>query len=664
MNKSTENENSIYRSKILLIFGNSLSFISIFILLVQFLRSNNSETWDRLIYLGSIICGIFVFLFTLSSKYFKYKTYPIAATLILFFGIVGIEKHDTKATRGVDISKEFWLGFGPYILIVVLMIIPFVFTIYSWVGLNKKIQMILNFLAILVLIFVIPALWQGGNSIIDRGSNEYIINENLSVSAGYLPYVDFIPQYGTLYSWLLVPFKSYLDVDGLVTVSLYMMSIGTIIAILVGVWIAYKAMNCRSLGLAILLIVPLTSIAQFPNREVFSGTIFALLSQLPLRILPGMVLGLFLLRIIIKNQNNISVGKVILSFFSGLTIWINQDFALLAGLITLFFIIFYMNKILNSILIIISFILGILSYPIALYFRGIDINYNYIGFFATQYTSSASMSEPIITPGPILIILPWIITLVMISSYILIRDRYFKKFISKDVKLAILTTSFFSIWSLIGFAYYLNRSYASGQMQILFLPLSVASASLFGYLFREHLNVPWTPKSFLSYSNWSRLNLRKSVYYLLPAIIMSVPLSSIIAFPNPSIEAKRLLSSAPNNTWPKPNLIGSMRDAKFGLNLAKSKDLKIAFFGASGNYMKLSTGISSVNIFNSPWDMPMSDESVTVGCQRIFSLSPDLIVLGEEGPSLFRFANNTLCNQYIIQNIDGIQENRIAVRIN
>jgi hypothetical protein len=80
--------------------------------------------------------------------------------------------------------------------------------------------------------------------------------------------------------------------------------------------------------------------------------------------------------------------------------------------------------------------------------------------------------------------------------------------------------------------------------------------------------------------------------------------------------------------------------------------------------MKLSTGISSVNIFNSPWDMPMSDESVTVGCQRIFSLSPDLIVLGEEGPSLFRFANNTLCNQYIIQNIDGIQENRIAVRIN
>jgi hypothetical protein len=485
----------------------------------------------------------------------------------------------------------------------------------------------------------------------------------LAVSAGHIPYVDFIPQYGTLYSWLLAPFKGYLDADGLVTVSLYMMSIGTIIAISIGVWLVYTAMNKRSLALAILLVIPLTSVAQFPGRSVYSGTIYALLSQLPLRILPGMVLGLFLLRIIINNQSKISLSKIILSFCAGLTIWINQDFALLAGLITLFFIIFYMNKFFNSILIISSFILGILSYPIALYFNGININYKYIGFFATQYTASASMSEPIITPGPILIILPWIVALVTISSYILIRDRYFKKFISKAEKLAILTTSYFSIWSLIGFAYYLNRSYASGQMQILFLPLSVASASLFGYLFREHVNLPWTAKTFLSYSNWSRLNIRRTVYYLLSAIIMSIPISSIIAFPDPRIEANRLLSSSPNNTWPKPNLIESKQDAQFGLSLAKSKDLKIAFFGASGNYLKLSTGISSVNIFNSPWDMPMSDESVTVGCARIFSLLPDIIILGEEGPSLFRFNNNTLCNQYIIQNIEGIQENRFAVKV-
>jgi hypothetical protein len=112
-------------------------------------------------------------------------------------------------------------------------------------------------------------------------------------------------------------------------------------------------------------------------------------------------------------------------------------------------------------------------------------------------------------------------------------------------------------------------------MQILFLPLSVASASLFGYLFREHVNLPWTVKTFLSYSNWSRFNIRRTVYYLLPAIVMSVPLASTIAFPYPRIEASRLVSSSPNNTWPKPNLIQSKIDAEFGLNLAKSKDLRL-----------------------------------------------------------------------------------------
>jgi hypothetical protein len=170
----------------------------------------------------------------------------------------------------------------------------------------------------------------------------------LTIAAGHFPYVDFIPQYGTLYAWLIAPLKGYLDVDSLVTVSLYMMSIGALVAIAIGVWISYQAMNRRSLGLAILLVVPLTSIAQFPNRDVYSGTIYALLSQLPLRILPGMLLGLFLFKTIIKNQSEISTSKIVLSFFAGLTIWINQDFAILSGLITIFFLIFYIKKFLNS----------------------------------------------------------------------------------------------------------------------------------------------------------------------------------------------------------------------------------------------------------------------------------------------------------------------------
>jgi len=663
MNKAKEIENSVDGSKILLIFGNTVSLVSIFILSTQILRSNDNEIWDKAIYLVSIFCGLYVFLKALFSKTFGYKYYPFIAIFILFIGIIGIERHGTKTTRGVDISKEFWLGFGPCILISTFIIIPAIFTIYSWKQLNRKIQILVNVIACLILVCLIPALFQGGNSIIDRGSSEYNINENLAVAAGHFPYVDFIPQYGTLYSWLTAPLKGHLDVDGLVTASLYMMSIGAFIAIAIGVWLLYKAMDGRSLGLAILLVVPLTSIAQFPNRKVYSGTIYALLSQLPVRILPGMILALFLFKIIIKNQSGISVSKIVLSFFAGLTIWLNQDFAFLSGLITIFILMFYMKKFRHAILIFTAFGFGIFSYPAVLIFFGKQIRPEYIGFFATQY-KSGFMAEPIIMPGPILIVLPLIISLVVASFYILIRDRYFKVLIDQSAKLAILTTAYFSIWSLGGFLYYLNRSYASGQMQILLLPISVASASFFGYIFGKELNIPWTIKNFFAASNWTTVKFKRNMYYLICAIMMALPLASIIAFPNPKIELERLSKASINNTWPKTNLTDSINDSIFGLSLAKKDNMKIAFYGASSNYIELATGIDSINIYNSPWDMPVTNKTIQVGCERILASMPDIIVLGDEAPALFRFSENTLCGKYAITNISGLRENRLAVKVN
>ena len=144
MSKVKEIENSVDGSKILLIFGNTISLVSMLILFMQNLRSNDSEIWDRYLYLVSIFCGLYVVLKALFSKTFNFKYYPFIAFFVLLIGIVGIERHSTKETRGVDISKEFWLGFGPSILILTLVIIPAIYTIYSWEQLNRKIQIILN----------------------------------------------------------------------------------------------------------------------------------------------------------------------------------------------------------------------------------------------------------------------------------------------------------------------------------------------------------------------------------------------------------------------------------------------------------------------------------------------------------------------------------------
>ena len=62
MSKVREIENSVDGSKILVIFGNTVSLVSILILFMQNLRSNDSEIWDRYLYLASVFCGLYVVL--------------------------------------------------------------------------------------------------------------------------------------------------------------------------------------------------------------------------------------------------------------------------------------------------------------------------------------------------------------------------------------------------------------------------------------------------------------------------------------------------------------------------------------------------------------------------------------------------------------------------
>ena len=290
------------------ILVNTAANSAVVIAIVQIIRDSKSETWDRALFGASALSGMYVLVsFLFLGKKNINRFYVSISILILSIGIYGIEKHGTETTRGVDVSKLLWLGYGPIVLLVTLLIVPFIFSIYSWSGLSGKVKVLLNILAATVVVLVIPAIWQGGNSIIDNYHAEYVINENLAVSAGYLPYVNFIPQYGTFYSWLLYPFKNALSADSLVTLSLYMMNIGVILSIAIGVWLVFKAMNKRSLALAVLLVIPFTSAAQFPYREVYSGTIYSLYSQLPIRLLPGIILGYFLIKILEKNSPKLNL---------------------------------------------------------------------------------------------------------------------------------------------------------------------------------------------------------------------------------------------------------------------------------------------------------------------------------------------------------------------
>jgi hypothetical protein len=341
-----------------------------------------------------------------------------------------------------------------------------------------------------------------------------------------------------------------------------------------------------------------------------------------------------------------SIRIYFLGFLSGLALWINQDFAIAAAGVVSLYALFELKQ-RTKLNYFISMIFGALFYPTVLMTLGFDFRWDSIGFFAIQYTGGF-MAEPIQTPGPVLIILPLIVALFFATTYSIYQERFHKNIIPAELRRAVLTSNFFSLWCLIGFAYYLNRSYASGQMQILFLPLSVSLASYLYYLVeknREHL--PWTPKTFFKLSNWQGSNLTTRLNFIPISLIMALPLATIIAFPNPRIEISRLTEAPEANRWPNRPLIEAERLALKLRTSAPDLFNSIGYLGNSGNFFELNNSVDSVNILNSPWDLPVSANPLELGCKFLMEKNYSHLILDDTGYAFAKlFTSGKLCDMY------------------
>lgn len=635
---------------------------SISILLIHLVRTSSSESWDKFIYVSSIVIGAYALLS--KAKIWKDSLFYFVALVPLFIGVIGVEKHGTETTSGVDVSGLLWLGFGPVVLVVLVFIYPSIFKILHIRKHGIAMKSTLVVFATISIVLSCIGAWQTNTSIIDPYSTEYVANEHLAVSAGHFPYVDFIPQYGTLISFIIAPFENYLNPYDLLNLSFYVTFALTLIAMLIGVVLVRQAFGTKTWSLPILLVVPFTSITHLPDRKGYAGSIFDLIQQLPLRLIPGMVLGLLLVHYLTNTYSSrIDMAYIsLIGFLSGFTLWLNQDFAVLAGLITMFLLLVFITRIKKYLVGVVFYILGVISYPVVLGFFGEIVLLKYVGFFAIQY-SGGFMAEEIIIPGPVLVVLPVIIALVLLSTHILVKARLKKSTLEILDLRALLIACFFSLWCLGGFLYYLNRSYASGQMQILFLPLAVSAGAMIAFIQRsEFEKFPWIPSSALEVKFWTR-DLNRNLALGVTVLIVALPLATTIALPDPRIELRRISNAPIEYKWPKAQtlkLIEYSKEIK-RQNLFEGK--KIGFFGASGNYVELVTGIESVNILNSPWDLPVTQTTINTGCGAISAVNPDILLVGPEGPALFRFNNNSLCDAYQYLRVPGFPDGTFAEKI-
>ena len=637
-------------------------------LLVQLARGGNrSESIDRVIYLFALVTAAYFFFSITLSRRFQIKSNLLISLIALTsiaLGVIGIEQHDP--INGVVLSNRLWLGFGPYVFALILIITPFIWQIYRWEIHRAWAKGLIALAATSAVALTTLSFWQDNSSVIDPDHSEYVLNEVLSIPAGNWPFDNFIPQYQTFFTFLVAPFTSSASASEITQLAFVFMFAASILALFLGIFLIRNSLPSRSWWTSALLIVPLTAVTQFPIREGFMGSIASLLSGLAIRLFPGMVLlvvTVLLISSLKSTKLSFRIYFGLIGLLAGLNVWSSQDFGI-AATVTLFLLpllikndaswkrMFILVPIWSGTLI------GFLAYPIFSQILGKEVKYEYFAFFARQFGGGFG-AENIRTPGPVLVILPLIVALIAAHTKII---DYSHKLENVPQQRSIYYSGIlgfsFSAWSALGFNYFLNRSYASGQLQILFLLVAISLASLIGAL----LNL----QSIEVDRNTSRNRLKifsKLDSNLVVSMVASLPLASLLLLPNPSIEFNRIDSGSQTPRWPKETVVAAIKDASAGVTWAKANGVSIAFFGASANYVSKETGIESASILNSPFDTLMSQQTINTTCSYLASVNPDYLVLGDEGAAMFRFKDNTLCETYAFAENTQIRPGRFAKKI-
>lgn len=649
----------------------AFALTGLLIFAVQLLRGPaQSESPDKAIYLLSLlIAGVFLLIgFSKVGKTTGRYLYGSLAFLVTAVGIGGVEEHEP--INGVVLSDRLWLGFGPYVLLLALLITPIVLKIIEWRSLNLLWKVLLSTLFFINATLVIPSFWQSAANVIDADHSEYVINELIAPLVGYWPYSDFIPQYQSFYGFLLKPFTGSMSAAAISNLALIALTIMSFMTLILGVYIAFRALDRRSIVLATGLIIPITCLTQFPVRQGYLGSIAALLSGLSIRIFPGLVLITLLILLIRRSSagpaSKRAVAYLLFGLLAGITTWQSQDFGI-AAVVTSYLTIAFASshrifEVKNTIFALIGYLPGFALYPIIASASANPVDFKFFLFFARQFGSGFG-AERIRTPGPVLFILPLLVLLVVVHGIYLYNS---KKSTSQsgDYSLNSLIGFSFGLWSLFGFTYYLNRSYASGQMQVLFLPLAISLAAFVGILMKEPVKSLVFGDLARGFIFSSRNMKERNFAWVLPLLlIISIPFASLLLTPNPSVEMKRINEGKTTPRWPKATILASVSDAKAAALYATNNGQSIGFFGASSYYVEKETGVKSVSILNSPFDLFMSQKTAQVSCEYIFKINPDTLVVSDEGANLFQFEGKTLCNAYIQQDVPGVRPGHFAVKV-
>ena len=634
-------------------FINTFSIFSITFIFIQFERyEGSSEKWDILLF--TLLCVLaFILLFFIINKkdvFFEANNY---LTIVLIYSIIkGISVFEYRDFGIFEFSSNYyvWLGFGFPVLLAALIISPLFVNIFF--DKSKFFQLIRSGLFIYLIISFLLTYFQQTSSLIDTLHSSYIFDELLALKVGNVPYDNFIPQYQTIYTFLgyLIP---NLELNKLINTFLYMFYFCYILIVLIFIYLIrgsskeYTYVNSSILFLPFLLVSPI-----FYNRIGSGGTIPSLLSNYPIRLFPYVIIFLILMKGYSFNNRELLITNrkyfLFAFYLSGLNIINNFEFGLVT-IISLIFMILLMdiikcNKInlQNLIFSLLAIFAGFLTIWILYLLSGNMFNANYLGYFTVNFVSSNALGVKIDIPGPSLFLVPLIFTLFI--THIRILKNTDKAISNYDL---VQRNSFlgvgFGLFSILGLPYYINTSYAAGQLQFFLILISFNFCLLFGSLI--------SIENFRDKFQNSNLNLNKWTLLFITSIFIT---SSLISA-SPTREFQRISNNTFGQSWPDIGLSQVLDEVVFIQSL-NSEKTSYGFLGSHSRIVSYQTGTYPLAIVSGAENIRRSsnysfqNDLYQKTCSMVTNNNLDMIIIDLTAYDAFDLGqDDKLCGNYSFQ---------------
>jgi len=596
-----------------------------------------TEVIDKVYFLTAIAVGV-------AALWMRFHAIPRLGVAVLGLVGLGAVAIGLKSVERINSQNLYWGGFGPRVAVVAFLLLPFVGHLLAPRLTASKLRRSIAY-ALLSALALLGALsfLQTRNSLRLVSHSAFVLNEIYAVAAGHFPYTDFIPQYQTLYSYLFAPLIAVLGPERSLTPVLLLLSALSLATVALGVVAGLRATRGLNPVIAPLVILPLVFLTRgFGWRELFewsdtrawwADSIAALHSAYPIRMLVPMLIGVVLSGLPVlgvvawhPRRQLLPLGALL-----GLGCFHQLDFGLAATLATgaVLLIALPLRVAMKTLALLAGgFAGGFLLVPLLQWLGGQPLHPEKVGWFLRQFGGGFG-SVPLRFPGPVLVVLPLLVgatatclaglkagrTVGVASpastsegSQPLLDERLGAP--SDDYRAALIG-SYFGLLALAAFPYYLNRSYASGQLQIMLLPLGItlcAAAQLIAGSER------WASE-------------RRSVCSLPFRLAVAIPVASVLLLPSPARELARLRSDAVDARWP-----GATTQALLAIDAwhKLGDPSSVGYLGMDGNFVQAVTGVRNVTRFSSPQDALMSPKAMAELCNGIASPELKVLVLGEQ----------------------------------